>query len=153
MGAVVDQTAGGSPGDAPVDWDAVHAAIQNILARMDSGLEESGLPIRSHAGRTAGNAFALFSYRSFDLQEGDDQDPVVVGITFVPGPDGVRVSGDMSHEETGQILYELDSQQVVASPAAVLAAAQDAATRLAAQAEVVGAAMSAGVRRRLVAGE
>ena len=119
--AVVDPTAGGSPGGTPVDWDAVHAAVQEILAHMDSGLAESGMPIRSHAGRTAASAFALFSYRSFDLQGDDEQDPVVVGITFVAGPDGIRVSGDISHEETGEILYELAIQHVVASPAAVLA--------------------------------
>jgi hypothetical protein len=121
------------------DWDEVHRAVQEEFRLMDELVRRQAPAIRSRAGKTSGRSFPLFTYRAFDLGEGEEIDPVIVGVQITTGDTGDRVllQGDISGEGTGRIDYEAAEREVVNDRYAVLAAALGMANELRGRTDVV----------------
>jgi hypothetical protein len=121
-----------------LNWDAVDRVVQDVLSTLtDRKLDREPQAVWK-AGRTSARAFPLFSHRVFDHLDGDDYDPIVVGLTFTLGDGMVRVSGDISGDESGFVYF--DEGCVIDSPqelCAVEDAARRVAERLAAQYGIV----------------
>src|SRR4051812_12150714 len=84
-----------------IDWDRIHDLIQTVLGRLAGEIAGDIPQLATRSGRMAGGPTLLFSYMLFYNLDGDDFDPVVVGITFSRQGVGVRMSGDISGDETG----------------------------------------------------
>ena len=127
----------GSSGVQGIDWDAVNQLIQREFDSL-ADLVGRALPgIRSKAGRSAAKGFSLFSYRVFPL-EGEDFDPIIVGVTCVQDASEVRITGDISGEETGRIYFDRECARTIeADHSSVAHAAGGIARRLAAEHQLV----------------
>lgn len=116
------------------DWEAIESEVQGPLSKLTARVLEQEPGAIWKSGRTAARAFALFTYRVFNRLDGEDEDPVVVGVTFSIRGAKVRIAGDISGDESGSIYYDegclLD---VPAEPASVKRAARAVADRLASQ--------------------
>lgn len=127
-----------SDGDAALslatDWDALDREVQDTLSRLTARVLAQQPEATWKAGRTTARAFALFTYRVFYRLDGNDDDPVVVGVTFAVCDAKVRVAGDVSGDESGFVYYDEDcTLEVPAEPLAVRQAARVVADRLASQ--------------------
>ncbi len=120
------------------DWDMLDRMVQESLSKLTARLLAQAPGLVWKAGRTASRAFSLFSYRVFYHLDGDDYDPVVVGMTFSVRDAKVRVSGDISGDESGFVYFDegctLDSRP---EPLAVRDAGRTVADRLASQHSIV----------------
>jgi hypothetical protein len=124
------------------DWDVLDRTVQDSLSILTARLlaQEPGLIWK--AGRTTTRAFPLFSYRVFYHLDGDDYDPIVVGLTFTVRGAEVRVVGDISGEESGFVYYDEGCTiDAPAEPLAVHDAARVVAGRLASQDSIVSNAI------------
>lgn len=83
------------------------------------------------AGRTAGRAFHLFSYRTFSVP-GSLNDSVVVGMTFTPAASNaaVVIQADVSGEQLGDAIFSLPPATVRAERGELQRAAEELAQRL-----------------------
>jgi hypothetical protein len=121
-----------------VDWDAVHEAVQDILSKLAEHLLAAVPGAKWKAGRAGDPRFPLFSYQVYYHLDGDDYDPIVVGVDFAREGFAVRVSGDISGDETGHIYFDEDCEQTVAARTkSVIDGASRIARRLASQHETV----------------
>src|SRR4051794_13057283 len=82
-------------GELRWDWDVVHEAIQRSLGRLRDSVQSEGPISVSKPGRTTTPAFPLFSYLVFYHLDDGDFDPVVVGVTVKPGPESIKITGDI----------------------------------------------------------
>lgn len=106
----VNITTAGSLGLSHLDlidigWDDIHDAIQRELSLLAHSVAAQAPEIEWRSGRTTGRSFPLFSYRTFRVPANPDFDPVVAGVTFSDRDSQFLISGDISGEESGQILY------------------------------------------------
>jgi hypothetical protein len=129
------------PDETAPDWEEVHALIQRILAGLQPDLAPGEPPVRSPGGRTSGPAFFLASYRTFTPALPEDHEAVVAGVTLLPRSHGVLVRADLCGEETGQLFWEME-QEIPLTRTAVLHAAEQAASRLRNQGNLVGRALT-----------
>jgi hypothetical protein len=129
--------------DQPADaewWDDVHETVQVELALLEVKIRRTVPGIRVDAGRTRGDRFHLFSYRTFSLPDGH-VDPVVAGVTFSPTPNGVAVEADISGEQTGDWIVAARSTTVAPSYDALLKVAHDLARQLCDSAAAIATAL------------
>jgi len=88
----------------------------------------------SKAGRSSTRTFALSSYRVFLHLDGDDHDPIVVGISLTPRGDRVQIMGDISGDESGYVYFDEGcAVETTCEPQAIRACARAIAERLGAQ--------------------
>jgi len=88
------------------DWDSIHRAVQENLETLANWLVSRAPALRWKAGRSSARAFPLFSYRVFYRLDGDDYDPVIVGVTASLDGSIARVSGDISGDESGRVYFD-----------------------------------------------
>jgi hypothetical protein len=136
----------GPDADAPpfsaLDWDALDRVVQDSLSELTARVLEQEPGAIWKAGRTAARAFPLFTYRVFFHLDGDDYDPIIVGVTFTVRDGVVRVDGDISGDESGFVYYDEGCTiEVAAEPLVVPDAARAVARRLASQESIVLDAM------------
>ena len=144
----LDRLAALSPGPAftPELWTKVHDEVQEQLVLLETEVRRKVAGIRVDAGRTKGDKFFLFSYRTFSMPD-SAVDPVVVGITFTPAHQGVTVEADVSGEQTGDCISAVPGKTVVNSKEEVLAAACELARKLCQSAEAIASALNDPSRR------
>ena len=85
-------------------WTAVHDEVPEQLAFLETEVRRKVAGIRVDAGRTKGDKFFLFSFRTFSIPD-SGLDPVVVGMTFRPAGPGVTVDADASGEQSGDLIW------------------------------------------------
>jgi hypothetical protein len=124
----------------------VHDEIQKQLVVLETEVRRNVAGVRVDAGRTKGEKFFLFSYRTFSMPD-SAVDPVVVGMTFTPDPQGVTVQADVSGEQAGDQISSVPSKTVTNSREELLAAAGESARRLCRSAPAIAAALRDPSRR------
>jgi hypothetical protein len=134
------------PAISPDFWAQVHDKVQEQLVPLETEVRRKVTGIRVDAGRTKGDKFFLFSFRTFSMPD-STLDPVVVGMTFTPAQQGVTVEADVSGEQTGDWIASVPSKTVVNSRDELLAAAQESARKLCQSAEAITAALKDPSRR------
>lgn len=122
-------------------WDDLHSEIQEQLAILETEVRQKVTGIRVAAGRTQGEQFFLFSYRTFSIP-GSMLDPVVAGVTFVPADQGVAVDADVSGEHNGDGIFLVPSKTVGDSREGLLEAARESARELCRSAEAIAKALA-----------
>jgi hypothetical protein len=120
-------------------WTEVHDEVQGQLALLETEVRRQVAGVKVDTGRTKGDRFFLFSYRTFSLPD-RTLDPVVAGVTFTPARQGVTVEADISGEQTGYGIFSVPSKTVAQAREELLAAARDAAQKLRQSAEAIAAA-------------
>jgi len=121
-------------------WTEVHEQVQGELALLEREVRQRVADVRVDAGRTKGDGFFLFSYRTFSLPD-SAFDPMVSGMTFTPAKEGVTVEADVSGEQTGDCISSVPSKTVGKSSDELLAAARDLARKLSQSTDAITAAM------------
>ena len=116
-----------------VNWESVHAAVQKVFSEMAEGL---GGHFETRGGKTETVGF-LFTYRLFQNPGDETIDPVVVGITCSKRPTGIQIEGDISGEQTGDILVEAIKDKKPASTEQVKTGALNIARELVKHTKVV----------------
>jgi len=130
----------------PELWTQVHDEVQEQLGFLETEVRRKVAGVRVTAGRTKGDKFFLFSYRTFSMPD-SALDPVVVGMTFTPAQQGVTVEADVSGEQTGDWIAAVPSKTMADSREEVLAAARESARTLCQSAEAIAAALQDPSRR------
>jgi hypothetical protein len=125
----------------PALWDEVHRVVQEELAPLRANIRRKSPEIRVDGGRTQGRQFLLFSYCTF-CAPGGNVDPVVAGITFTFGQEGVTVAADISGEQTGDCIVSLPTRIVGTFGHELLDAARESARTLSQSAEAITAALA-----------
>ena len=125
----------------PELWTKVHDEVQEQLVLLETEVRRKVAGIRVDAGRTKGDKFFLFSYRTFSIPD-SALDPVVVGITFTPADQGVIVEADVSGEQTGDWVSSVPGKTLANSTEELLAAARESARTLCQSAEAITAALT-----------
>jgi len=121
-------------------WTEVHEQVQRQLAGLESEVRRRVAGVRVDKGRTKGERFCLFSYRTFSIPD-SGLDPVVSGMTFTPAEQGVTVEGDASGEQTGDHISSVPSKTVANSREELLATARESARALCQSAAAIAAAL------------
>jgi hypothetical protein len=122
------------PAGSAVEWDQIHDAIQEVFETLAARILTQEPRASSKAGRNSTRTFALFSYRVFPHLDGDDHDPVVVGISLNPRGDRVQIMGDISGDESGYVYFDQGCAiETNCEPQAIIEGARATAERLAAQ--------------------
>ncbi len=134
------------PDAAPELWTEVHEETQAQLAPLETEVRRKVAGIRVETGRTVGNQFFLFTYRTFSMPD-SDIDPVVAGITFTPAHDGVTVEADVSGEQSGDWISSAQGKTVASSRDELLWAARELARGLCSSAEAIADALKNPSRR------
>jgi hypothetical protein len=122
-------------------WGDIHAEIQTQLSALETEVRLVLPKVRVDQGRTSGERFYLFSYRTFSVPQ-STIDPVVVGMTFTPAREGVTVDADVSGEHTGDIIVSLSPATVANSRIELRAAVGELARALCDSAEAIRAALN-----------
>ena len=130
----------------PELWTKVHDEVQEQLVLLETEVRRKVAGVRVDVGRTKGDKFFLFSYRTFSMPD-SALDPVVVGMTFTPAHQGVTVEADVSGEQTGDWISSVPSKSVANSRDELLAAAREATRQLCQSATAVAAALRDPSRR------
>ena len=107
-------------------WTEVHEQVQEQLARLESEVRRRLPQVRADKGRTKGERFYLFTYRTFSILN-SGLDSIVAGVTFTPGQGGVTIDADVSGEQTGDCVYAVASKTVAHSREDLMAAAEESA--------------------------
>jgi hypothetical protein len=107
------------------DWDEIHRVVQGVFSDMTERVRRETPSIRSRGGRSSGRSFPLFTFRTFDLGEGQEIDPVIVGIIFEHAKSETRMvlRGDIGGECSGRVDFELPERETANSLAALLPSA------------------------------
>lgn len=130
------------PSGPAVDWNQIHTAIQEVFERMAARILAQEPRASSKAGRSSTRTVALFSYRVFPHLDGDDYDPVVVGISLTARGDRVELMGDISGDESGYVYFDEGCAALTTcEPQAIRECARGIAERLAAQESTIIAAI------------
>jgi hypothetical protein len=130
----------------PELWSEVHEEIQRQLALLETDVRRKLPGVRVDPGRTHGNSFFLFSYRTFSMPD-SALDPVVAGLTFTPADQEVTVEADVSGEQTGDWIASVPTKTVVDATEDLLAAVRESARKLCQFAEAIAAALQDSSRR------
>jgi hypothetical protein len=122
----------------------VDETVQGLLDRLAHAVAAQRPDIHSQPGRASARGFPLFTYRTFDVAADHAIDPVVVGVVIEPAATGERLllRADICGEESGRIFYALNDREVALAAEPVLTAAQELASQLSEQAEIVMAALA-----------
>lgn len=88
------------------DWDSIHRAVQEILRTLTNWVLSRAPATLWKSGRSSARAFPLFSYLVFYRLDGNDYDPVIVGVTVSLEGSIARVSGDISGDESGLVYFD-----------------------------------------------
>jgi hypothetical protein len=91
-----------------VDWNAVHAAVQQALSGLAGSLP-SGINAKGGCSRSPG---FFFSFLACENTASPEIDPVIVGVNLHRSARKILVCGDISGEETGDVLYEAEDLTV-----------------------------------------
>jgi len=122
------------PTNPAVDWNHIHDAIQEVFETLAARILAQEPRALSEAGRSSTRTFALLSYRVFLHLDGDDHDPIVVGISLSPRGDRVQITGDISGDESGYVYFDDGcAVETACDPPAIRECARGIAERLAAQ--------------------
>jgi hypothetical protein len=132
--------------DARELWTAVHDGVQEELAVLEAEVRESVAGVCAATGSTRGGYYLLFSYLTFSLPD-SEVDPVVVGMTFTSADGGIAVEGDVSGEQTGDLISSAPNRMVPDSRNELLAAARESARELCQSANVIAFALRNPSRR------
>ncbi len=117
-----------------VNWNRIHDAIQEVFETLAARILAQEPRASSKAGRSSTRTFALFSYRVFRHLDGDDRDPIVVGISLTPRGDRVEIMGDISGDKSGYIYFDEGcAVETNCEPQAIRECSLGIAERLAAQ--------------------
>jgi hypothetical protein len=117
-----------------VDWNAVHAAVQGALSKLARSLPAG---IKAKGGCTRSPRF-LFSFLTCENPASPDIEPIIVGVNFYRPAKKIWVYGDISGEETGDVLYEAEDLAVAEiSTESVVQVARLVALALAPQTAIV----------------
>lgn len=127
--------------DTPVSWISLHVEIQEQFDLLEADIRKRLPAVRVSSGRTAGEQFHLFSYRTFSIP-GSALDPVVVGMTFTSAGEGVMVDADASGEQSGDCIASVLSKTAAESKDELLAIARDLARNLRQSAQAIAAALT-----------
>lgn len=111
-------------------WDTVHAEVQRILGDLDDEVRCRVPEATVASGRTTGQAFLLFSYRTFRLPEAHELDAVVAGMTFSFKGGQIVVRGDISGEEQGDLIDTVHEEACGTSREQLIEATRNVADRL-----------------------
>jgi hypothetical protein len=130
----------------PELWAEVHDEVQASLMGLETEIGRKVPALRATAGRTKGDNFFLFSYRTFSTSDGVI-DPVVVGLTFTPSGQGVTVEADASGEQTGDWISSVASKSVGSSRDELLAAIRESARKLCESNDAIVAALEDPLRK------
>jgi hypothetical protein len=134
------------PAFTPELWSRLHDEVQEQLVSLETDVRQRVPGIRVTTGRTSGEHFFLFSYRTFFMPD-MALDPVVVGMTFTSVDQGVAVEADVSGEETGDCIASVPSTTVANSSEELFAAARESARNLCQSARAIAAALTDPSRR------
>src|SRR5438045_319230 len=107
-------------------WAEVHDVVQKGFALLESTVRCQMGELQATAGRTQGSAFLLFSYRTFSAPN-STVDPVVVGLTFTRVDDKVAIEGDVSGEQTGDLIFTIPMKTVPPSRGELMGASRELA--------------------------
>jgi hypothetical protein len=129
------------PEFTPELWTTVHDEVQGQLLLLETEVRQKVAGIRVEAGRTKGDKFFLFSYRTFSMPE-SGLDPVVAGMTFTPAHQGVAVEADVSGEHSGAWISSVPGKTVCNSSEELLAAARESARKLCQSVDAIAAALT-----------
>jgi len=122
------------PASPAVDWNHIHDVIQEVFEALAARVLAQEPRASSKAGRSSTRTFALLSYRVFLHLDGDDHDPIVVGISLTPRGDRVQIMGDISGDESGYVYFDEGcAVETTCEPQAIRECACAIAERLAAQ--------------------
>lgn len=137
----LDRLAAFPPGPALTSeiWSELHVEVQRQLVTLETEVRRKLPGIQVAAGRTQGDHFLLFSYRTFSLSD-SALDPVVAGMTFTRAGQGVTVEADVSGEGNGDRIFFVPSK-TVDSREGLLEAARQSARELCRSAEVIAKAL------------
>ncbi len=131
-----------SPGlDAREPWIELHEGVQEQLAALESDVRQSMSDVRVTSGSTRGKMFLLFSYRTFSLPD-SDIDPVVAGVTLTQTDQGVNVEGDVTGEQTGDMIFSPPKRMTPNSHDELLATARESARQLSQSARAIVTALN-----------
>jgi hypothetical protein len=133
-------------GGSPDLWTEIQEQVQEQLAQLEKEVRRRVAPVRVDKGRTQGDRFYLFSYRTFSIPD-SGLDPVVSGITFTPAQEGVTIEADVSGEQTGDCISSVSRKTVANSREELLAAASESAQKLCQSADAIAAALEDPSRR------
>src|SRR2546423_6097648 len=97
------------------DWARLRDLLQHDLEVLDTPVFTALPTSRSRAGSNRGGNVHLFTYRVYEPATNSGIDPVVCGVLISPGADGesFRVTGDISGESRGDVLFEIPNRAVV----------------------------------------
>jgi len=132
-----------------IDWDQIDRIVQAELAAIDRAIIPSQSTIRIRGGSTHGRTWHLFSYRAFEPQSDTGIDPVIAGLTFAAAKESntFSISGDISGESLGDVLFEVPRHEVT-GPTALIAAARDVCRKLVAGSDKIVAALKDTLRQQ-----
>jgi hypothetical protein len=88
-----------------VDWDDVQRAVADPFCRLAADVAVRLPGVRCRPGANRSPAVLLYAYSVFDLPDPPDPDPLVVGVSFKRGANGLLVRGDICGEESGKIYW------------------------------------------------
>lgn len=124
--------------DVATDWDAVDREIRAAFAALARRVQTRVPGLRWKWNSYRSSSIKLASYAIFYRADGDDFDPIYVGLTVSAKDSRVRVSGDISGDESGQIYFDRGCELMVEDRRmAIIDATQEVAGRLAAEYQVV----------------
>ena len=135
---------GDSPARSSIDWDLIDRAIQERLSQLTGRLLR-GIPnLVSKSGSHRARHILLSSYKIYKRLDGDDHDSVYAGLTIVKEAGAVRISGDISGEESGHIYFDQGCELMATLELeSVLATAIEVSSRISAQDKIVVQAIRA----------
>jgi hypothetical protein len=117
-----------------IDWDLIHRTVQDSLALFDARIANAcpDCQVESLATRTL--RFALFSHRAYQASE--DSERLIAGVLFEEVDSKIRISGDVSGEESGKVYFDAGEERVRPDADSVLKGARRIASKLAKQASI-----------------
>lgn len=128
----------GSEVDEAGFLDSIHRKIQEGFSPLIRQVGDRHPGLRWAGGRSEGGVLLLFSYVTFPRLDDDDGDPVIVGIAVARRGSEIRITGDISGDESGHIFFDEDCEGLVPSEqGAVEVEALRIATILSSRGEVV----------------
>jgi hypothetical protein len=122
-----------------VDWDEVQRAVEEAFSQLAASVAGRLPGVRCRPGANRSPAVLLYAYSVFDLPDPPDADPIVVGVSFKRGANGILVRGDICGEESGEIYWAPSTCRVLVPQDAggVLLAGRTVATLLAREVEML----------------
>jgi hypothetical protein len=89
-------------------WPVLEIVVEHGLSGLSEKVRESRPKVETRFGiarsKSQPNVYVL---RTF-FPEGKGFDPLVVGVSFVPKPEGLRLQADIVGESTGTVFAERD---------------------------------------------